>query len=178
MQFIVMRFFCFLMAAMLPAVHVMAQEASTDSNERLDSIVVSSTRAGFYTPVTYSTMDKGRLRRADLSSSVPMTLGLMPSVVSSNEGGTGLGNSKLTIRGVKGSQINVTLNGITLNDSESQEVFWVNIPALTSILSSVQVQRGLGTSANGSGAIPPAGSRHRPEATVPPSPPFRLPPDC
>ena len=153
MQFMVMRFFCFLMAAMLPAVHVLAQEASTDSNERLDSVVVSSTRAGFHTPVTYSSMDRGRLRRADLSSSVPMTLGLMPSVVSSNEGGTGLGNSKLTIRGVKGSQINVTLNGITLNDSESQEVFWVNIPALTSILSSVQVQRGLGTSANGSGAF-------------------------
>jgi iron complex outermembrane receptor protein len=74
-------------------------------------------------------------------------------VVSVNEGGTGLGYSKLTVRGSKGSQINVTLNGITLNDAESQEVFWVNIPALSSMISSVQLQRGLGTSANGAGAF-------------------------
>ena len=82
-----------------------------------------------------------------------MTLSLLPSVVTYNEGGTGLGNSAMTIRGVKGSQINVTLNGITLNDAESQEVFWVNIPALTSLISNVQVQRGLGTSASGAGAF-------------------------
>jgi iron complex outermembrane receptor protein len=59
----------------------------------------------------------------------------------------------MTVRGTKGSQINVTLNGITLNDAESQEVFWVNIPALSSMISSVQLQRGLGTSANGAGAF-------------------------
>jgi len=86
-------------------------------------------------------------------SSLPMTLSLQPSVISVNEGGTGLGYSKLTVRGSKGSQINVTLNGITLNDAESQEVFWVNIPALSSMLSSVQLQRGLGTSASGPGAF-------------------------
>ena len=82
-----------------------------------------------------------------------MALAIQPSVVAVNEGGTGLGYSKMTVRGVKGSQINVTLNGITLNDAESQEVFWVNIPALSSLLSSVQVQRGLGTSASGAGAF-------------------------
>ena len=73
--------------------------------------------------------------------------------MSLNEGGTGLGNSSISIRGIKGSQINVTLNGVTLNDAESQEVFWVNIPALGSMLTHVQVQRGLGTSANGAGAF-------------------------
>ena len=96
---------------------------------------------------------KEELRRSNPLNSLPGNLALQPSVVSVNEGGTGLGYSKMTVRGTKGSQINVTLNGITLNDAESQEVFWVNIPALSSMISSVQLQRGLGTSANGAGAF-------------------------
>ena len=123
------------------------------AQERLDSVVVSATRAGKETPVTYDMVGKEELRQSNPSASLPMTLSLLPSVVTYNEGGTGLGNSSMTIRGSKGSQINVTLNGITLNDAESQEVFWVNIPALTSLLSGVQVQRGLGTSASGPGAF-------------------------
>jgi iron complex outermembrane receptor protein len=120
---------------------------------RLDSVVVSATRAGEFTPVTHTSVGKAALRASNPMGSLPMTLGLLPSVVTYNEGGTGLGNSAMTIRGVKGSQINVTLNGITLNDAESQEVFWVNIPALTALISNVQVQRGLGTSASGAGAF-------------------------
>ena len=121
--------------------------------EKLDSAVVSTSRAGETTPVTYTMVSKEELRRTNPLNSLPMTLAMQPSVVSVNEGGTGLGYSKMTVRGIKGSQINVTLNGITLNDAESQEVFWVNIPALSGILSSVQLQRGLGTSANGPGAF-------------------------
>ena len=121
--------------------------------ERLDSIVVSSSRAGKDTPVTFTMVGSGELQRSNPLNSLPMNLALQPSVVSVNEGGTGLGYSKLTVRGAKGSQINVTLNGITLNDAESQEVFWVNIPSLSSMVSSVQLQRGLGTSANGAGAF-------------------------
>ena len=130
-----------------------AQNSTTQWEERLDSIVVSSTRAGAETPVAHVDVGRSALQSANPMNSLPMTLGLLPSVVTYNEGGTGLGNSAMTIRGSKGSQINVTLNGITLNDAESQEVFWVNIPALTSLLSGVQVQRGLGTSANGAGAF-------------------------
>ena len=121
--------------------------------ERLDSVVVSSSRAGKDTPVTFTMVGKESLSRSNPINSLPMNLALQPSVVSVNEGGTGLGYSKMTVRGSKGSQINVTLNGITLNDAESQEVFWVNIPALSSMISSVQLQRGLGTSANGAGAF-------------------------
>ena len=121
--------------------------------ERLDSVVVSSSRAGRNTPVTFTMVGKEELRRSNPLNSLPMNMALQPSVVSVNEGGTGLGYSKMTVRGSKGSQINVTLNGITLNDAESQEVFWVNIPALSSMISSVQLQRGLGTSANGAGAF-------------------------
>lgn len=121
--------------------------------DRLDSIVVSASRAGKSTPVTYSMVSKEELKSSNPINSLPMTLNLQPSVVAVNEGGTGIGYSKMTVRGSKGSQINVTLNGITLNDAESQEVFWVNIPSLSNILSSVQLQRGLGTSANGAGAF-------------------------
>ena len=115
--------------------------------EQLDSVVVAVSRAGKNTPVTYTYIGKDALRDASPGKSLPMILSLQPSVVTTNEGGTGLGYSKMTVRGSKGSQINVTLNGITLNDSESQEVFWVNIPGLNNILGSVQLQRGLGTSA-------------------------------
>ena len=129
------------------------KEAADEKVERLDSVVVSSSRAGRNTPVTFTMVGKEELRRSNPLNSLPMNLAFQPSVVSVNEGGTGLGYSKMTVRGSKGSQINVTLNGITLNDAESQEVFWVNIPALSSMISSVQLQRGLGTSANGAGAF-------------------------
>ena len=128
-------------------------EDTVDKVERLDSVVVSSSRAGKDTPVTFTMIHKDELRRTSPLNSLPMNLSLQPSVVSVNEGGTGLGYSKLSVRGSKGSQINVTLNGITLNDAESQEVFWVNIPSLSSLISNVQLQRGLGTSANGAGAF-------------------------
>ena len=129
------------------------KEAADEKVERLDSVVVSTSRAGRDTPVTFTMVGKEVLSRTNPLNSLPMNLALQPSVVSVNEGGTGLGYSKMTVRGSKGSQINVTLNGITLNDAESQEVFWVNIPALSSMISSVQLQRGLGTSANGAGAF-------------------------
>ena len=129
------------------------KEATDEKVERLDSVVVSTSRAGKDTPVTFTMIGKESLIRMNPLNSLPMNLSMQPSVVSVNEGGTGLGYSKMTVRGSKGSQINVTLNGITLNDAESQEVFWVNIPALSSMISSVQLQRGLGTSANGAGAF-------------------------
>ena len=154
-----MRGFLFyaVLGALLPfSAAAAGNEAAGDPAEKvekLDSAVVSVSRAGDRTPVTYTMVGKNELRQANPVFSLPMTLSLQPSVVAVNEGGTGLGYSKMFIRGSKGSQINVTLNGITLNDAESQEVFWVNIPSLSNILSSVQLQRGLGTSANGPGAF-------------------------
>ena len=152
-----MRGFLFLAAlgALIPFSAQGAGKEGPDEErvERLDSVVVSSSRAGRNTPVTFTMVGKEELGRRNPLNSLPMNLALQPSVVSVNEGGTGLGYSKMTVRGSKGSQINVTLNGITLNDAESQEVFWVNIPALSSMISSVQLQRGLGTSANGAGAF-------------------------
>ncbi len=153
-----MRGFLFFTAALLVAAAADAKAhpgnfPEGNEPERLDSVVVSTSRAGERTPVTFTMVGKEQLQRSNPINSLPMNLDLQPSVVTYNEGGTGLGNSTMTVRGSKGSQINVTLNGITLNDSESQEVFWVNIPSLTGLVSSVQLQRGLGTSANGAGAF-------------------------
>ena len=121
--------------------------------DKLDSVVVSASRAGRATPVAHTTLSRPELRSAPAASSLPMTLALQPSVVSSNQGGTGLGYSSMRVRGVTGNQTVVSLNGITLNDAESQEVFWVNIPAIGSYLGSVQLQRGLGTCSSGPGAF-------------------------
>ena len=151
-----MRGFLFFAAlyALIPfSVQGAEKEGPEEQVEKLDSVVVSSSRAGKDTPVAFTMVGKDVLSRSNPLNSLPGNLALQPSVVSVNEGGTGLGYSKLTVRGSKGSQINVTLNGITLNDAESQEVFWVNIPALSTMISSVQLQRGLGTSANGAGAF-------------------------
>ena len=147
-------FLLFMGAAIMTAQTVQTQAPDYGKEEeRLDSVVVSASRAGKNTPVTYTMISGKKLRESSPLNSLPMSLNFQPSVVTSNEGGTGIGYSKMTVRGSKGSQINVTLNGITLNDAESQEVFWVNIPALGNILSSVQLQRGLGTSASGAGAF-------------------------
>ena len=148
-----MRGFLFLAALMTLIPGTVQGTEPEGAVEKLDSAVVSTSRAGKSTPVTYTMVSREELREVNPMNSLPMALALQPSVVTVNEGGTGLGYSKMTIRGSKGSQINVTLNGITLNDAESQEVFWVNIPALSGLLSSVQLQRGLGTSAAGPGAF-------------------------
>lgn len=155
-MYYIMRGFLFFAAlcTLIPfSAAAVEKEAADEKVERLDSAVVSASRAGRDTPVTFTMIGRSELQRSNPINSLPMNLAMQPSVVSVNEGGTGLGYSKMTIRGSKGSQINVTLNGITLNDAESQEVFWVNIPALSSMISSVQLQRGLGTSANGAGAF-------------------------
>ncbi len=168
-----MRGFLFLTAALLVAGAADAKAYSGNlpeekEPERLDSVVVSTSRAGDRTPVTFTMVNRDELSRFNPINSLPMNLSLQPSVVTYNEGGTGLGNSTMTVRGSKGSRINVTLNGIALNDSESQEVFWVNIPSLTNLISSVQLQRGLGTSANGAGAF--GASVNMSTASVSPNP--------
>ena len=130
-----------------------AQTVQSTNHETLDSTVVTAFRAGVRTPVAHTDLSKEELHSASTLSSLPMALSLQPSVVSMNEGGTGLGYSKMRLRGSDPTRINVTVNGITLNDAESQEVFWVNIPGLSGMLNSVQLQRGIGTSVNGPGAF-------------------------
>ena len=121
--------------------------------EHLDSIVVNAQRAGTRTPVAYSQIYGKELRKNSQSHSLPMMLGLQPSVVATTEGGLGLGYTKMSVRGSDETRTNITINGIAMNDSESQQVFWVNLPSIHSFLGSAQLQRGVGTSSNGAGAF-------------------------
>lgn len=122
---------------------------TSEETTKLDSVVVNANFAGKSTPVTFTNISEKNLKAAPSSYSLPLVLELQPSVVTTTEGGNGLGYSKISIRGVDASRINVTTNGITLNDAESEEVFWVNVPMMQSFLGGVQLQRGAGTSIGG-----------------------------
>ena len=124
-----------------------------DKVEVLDSIVVSANRASKKTPIANTTMSKTLIRKSSPTASIPLLLKFQPSVIATTEAGSAVGNTSLSVRGSDATRINVTLNGVAMNDAESQAVFWVNIPALTGFLQSVQLQRGIGTSSNGPGAF-------------------------
>ena len=123
------------------------------SNYRLEEIVVSAVRAGKNTPVAYSNVLQSQIKKENGARNVPVLLQTIPSLVSFTEDGLGIGNTSLRIRGTDATRINVTLNGMPLNNPESQEVFWVNLPDISSSLQNIQVQRGIGTSTNGAAAF-------------------------
>ena len=149
----------FLALLVLTSLHTHASvENKSDSlsnvqNVQLEEVVVSATRAGKNTPLSYTNIGKAELKRNNTAQNIPVVLQTLPSLVAITEGGTGVGNTSLRIRGTDATRINVTLNGMPLNNPESQEVYWVNLPDLSSSLQSIQVQRGVGTSTNGSAAF-------------------------
>lgn len=118
-----------------------------------DEVVVNATRLSQNAPATFKNLDKNEIEKINLGQDIPFIIESTPSVVSTSDAGAGVGYTGLRIRGSDQTRINVTVNGIPINDSESQGVFWVNMPDLSSSLSSMQIQRGLGTSTNGSGAF-------------------------
>jgi iron complex outermembrane recepter protein len=118
-----------------------------------DQVIVSATRVNEKTPTTYSTINKVTLQKQNFGQDLPFTLNWTPSLVTTSDAGAGVGYTGLRIRGSDATRINVTINGIPVNDSESQGVFWVNTPDLATSTQSVQVQRGVGTSTNGAGAF-------------------------
>lgn len=118
-----------------------------------DEVTVTATRAGQKTPVAYSSIGKEELQKQNLGQDVPYLLSMMPSVVVSSDAGTGVGYTAMRIRGSDQTRINVTINGIPLNDPESHNVYWVDLPDFASSAENIQVQRGVGTSTNGAGAF-------------------------
>jgi iron complex outermembrane receptor protein len=116
-------------------------------------VIVNSTRAGNKTPVTFTNVGRELIEKGNSGQDMPFLISLTPSLVETSETGTGIGYTGLRIRGTDGTRINVTLDGIPLNDAESQQVFWVDLPDLASSVDNIQVQRGVGTSSNGSGAF-------------------------
>lgn len=118
-----------------------------------EAVIVSATRANSRMPIAQTNIDAKELKRQKSGFDIPYLLEMVPSVVAISEGGTGIGNTSFRIRGTDMSRINVTVNGIPINDPESQGVFWVNMPDFASSVANVQVQRGVGTSTLGAGAF-------------------------
>lgn len=130
-------------------------EVIPDSIKTVDlkEVVISSTRATAKTPMTYNTVSAEEIEENNTGRDIPYLLEMTPSVVTTSDAGAGIGYTGIRIRGSDAARVNVTLNGIPYNDPESQGVFWVNLPDFASSVSSIQVQRGLGTSTNGAGAF-------------------------
>ncbi|NVK28962.1 MAG: TonB-dependent receptor plug domain-containing protein [Flavobacteriia bacterium] len=119
----------------------------------LTSVEVSAIRATDDDPVARTDYSEEEIEQNDVARDMPYILENTPSVVTTSDAGGGIGYTGLRIRGSDQTRINVTINGVPVNDQESQGVFWVNTPDLASSLSSMQIQRGVGTSTNGAGAF-------------------------
>ena len=118
-----------------------------------DEVTVFATRAAEKSPTTFTNVNKEELTKQNFGQDLPFVLNYTPSLVTTSDAGAGIGYTGLRIRGSDATRINVTINGIPYNDSESQGVFWVNIPDIATSTQSVQIQRGVGTSTNGPGAF-------------------------
>ncbi len=124
-----------------------------DESTELENVIVSATRADRNTPVAYTTIRKPQIERNNLGQDIPYVLKIAPSVTVSSDAGTGIGYTQMWIRGTDITRINVTLNGIPLNDAESHGVWWVDVPDFISSVDNIQIQRGVGTSTNGAAAF-------------------------
>lgn len=119
----------------------------------LDEVLVSAVRVTSKTPVSFSNMDKKEIKYRNLGQDIPVLMNYLPSVVTTSDAGGGIGYTGIRVRGSDATRVNVTINGIPYNDAESQGTFWVNMPDFASSVESLQLQRGVGTSTNGSGAF-------------------------
>jgi iron complex outermembrane receptor protein len=143
-------------AALLVSLAANAQETADSTKTKpvvLSEVMVSATRAGAKTPVTFSNLSKEEIEKRNLGQDIPMLLNFMPSVVTTSDAGNGFGYTGIRVRGSDATRVNVTINGIPYNDSESSGTYFVDLPDFASSLESIQLQRGVGTSTNGAGAF-------------------------
>ncbi|WP_418636290.1 TonB-dependent receptor [Winogradskyella sp.] len=134
---------------------VYGQEKQQDSTkvEKLDEVLVRAVRVDAKSPITHSNVTKEALAKRNLGQDIPMLLNFLPSVVTTTDAGAGIGYTGIRVRGVSSQSTNITINGIPYNDAESLGTFWVNLGDFASSTESLQLQRGVGTSTNGSGAF-------------------------
>ena len=142
---------CLFMAAL----NVCAQTKEKDSLRVIDlqEVEIISTRATGTTPVAFTNINKEQLKKQNFGQDLPYLLSMTPSAITTSDAGAGIGYTTLRVRGTDGTRINVTANGIPINDAESHNVFWVNLPDFASSVKDMQIQRGAGTSTNGAGAF-------------------------
>ena len=148
------KLFLFLTLFVL-SVSMNAQEKQLDTTkvEQLEEAIVKAVRVKSNAPVTHSNLTKKEIDKRNLGQDIPMLLNFLPSVVTASDAGAGVGYTYLRVRGSDATRVNVTINGIPYNDAESQGTFWVNLGDFASSTQSLQLQRGVGTSTNGSGAF-------------------------
>jgi putative tonB-dependent receptor len=142
--------------ACCPALYAATPEETkldTLKTYELQSVQVTSTRANRTTPMAFQNINKQQLKDINHGKDIPFLLSLTPSVITTSDAGNGIGYTSLRVRGTDPSRINITSNGIPMNDAESSQVFWVNMGDFASSISSMQIQRGVGTSTNGSSAF-------------------------
>ncbi|MDR3328463.1 MAG: TonB-dependent receptor [Prevotellaceae bacterium] len=144
-----------LMATAAIALNTAAKANDTDSicSFDLEEVVVNATRNPYQSTLSSETVGKNQLQEQNFGDNLPFLLSTTPSLVVTSDDGLGVGYTYFRIRGTDHTRINMTVNGVPLNDSESQTVFWVNMTDFASSLQNVQVQRGVGTSTNGSSAF-------------------------
>ena len=142
----------FMGVALLSALHAMAQVDTTKTYE-LQDVQVVSTRATQKTPMAFSNLSRKQIQQVNYGKDVPSLLNMLPSVTMSSDAGTGIGYTGIHVRGTDPTRINITANGIPMNDAESSQLYWVNLGDFASSVQNIQVQRGVGTSTNGAGAF-------------------------
>ena len=123
------------------------------TEQKLDEVIVQAVRAKFSSPISFSNVTKKDISTRNLGQDLPILLNYLPSVVTTSDAGAGIGYTGIRIRGVSPQSTNITINGIPFNDAESHGTYWVNLPDFSSSVENLQVQRGVGTSTNGSGAF-------------------------
>lgn len=119
----------------------------------LEPLEIRTLRAQNRSPFSFENISKKEIEKQNLGQDLPMLLQMTPSAVSNTDAGIGVGYTGIRVRGTDGTRINVTLNGVPVNDAESQGTFFVNLPDLASSTSSIQLQRGVGSSTNGGAAF-------------------------
>lgn len=118
-----------------------------------NEVFVKALRVDEATPMAFENVSREEINKRNLGQDVPYLVSGTPSVTTTSDAGTGIGYTGIRIRGVDQARINVTINGIPLNDAESHGVFWVDLPDLASSVENIQIQRGVGTSTNGAAAF-------------------------
>ena len=119
----------------------------------LEEVQLIGIRANDDTPVTFTNITQKELAPRNLGQDIPILLNYLPAVVTTSDAGAGIGYTGIRVRGTDATRVNVTINGIPYNDAESQGTFWVNLPDFASSVDQIQLQRGVGTSTNGSAAF-------------------------
>ena len=148
-----MKYYAFIF--LLSATILQAQEKLQDTTkiQALDQVYLNGVRVAADSPITHSNLTKQDLAKRNLGQDIPVLLNYLPGVVTTSDAGAGVGYTGIRVRGSDATRVNVTINGIPYNDSESQGTFWVNLPDFASSIESLQLQRGVGSSTNGSGSF-------------------------